>query len=208
MLALVLFLLFSFLVGSIPTGLLIVRAKGIDLRKVGSGNIGATNVLRSAGKGAAIFTLIGDIAKGAVPLLIHKVLYASGYPIGNSVGLSYASIEGLVGLSSIAGHDFSILLKGKGGKGVATSLGVLVVLSPYVALFSAAIWLITAKLTRYSSLSAIVAFGLLPFSFYMIDYSQDKICIASVISLLIFIQHRENISRLIKGTENKIGHTS
>src|SRR5208283_646223 len=159
-------LLFSFLLGSIPTGLLVARGKGIDLRKVGSGNVGTTNVLRAAGKKAALLTLIGDIAKGAVPLLIYKML-CMGYRMGDAGPLllpiqdSHAAAEGLIGLASIAGHDFSFLLKGRGGKGVATSLGVLVVLSPYVALISATLWLITAKLTRYSSLSALVALELL-----------------------------------------------
>jgi glycerol-3-phosphate acyltransferase PlsY len=204
----------SFLIGSIPTGLLIARGKGIDLRNIGSGNIGATNVLRAAGKNAALLTLIGDIAKGAVPLIIYKVLYVwcrigdAGPPMPLPIPDSQAAAEGLLGLASIAGHDFSFLLKGRGGKGVATSLGVLIVLSPYVALFSAMLWLITAKCTRYSSLSALVAFGLLPVSFYLIDYSKEKIFIACVITLLIFIKHRANIKRLINGTESKIGQNS
>ena len=207
---LVFLLLLSFLIGSIPTGLLIARGKGIDLRKVGSGNVGATNVLRAAGKKAALLTLIGDIAKGAVPLLIYKML-CMGYHLGDSSPLlspisgRNTAAEGLLGLAAIAGHDFSFLLKGRGGKGVATSLGVLVVLSPYVGLFSAMLWLITAKWTRYSSLSALVAFGLLPLSFYLIDYSTEKIYIACVITLLIFVKHRANIKRLINGTESKIG---
>jgi glycerol-3-phosphate acyltransferase PlsY len=207
-------LLLSFLIGSIPTGLLIARGKGIDLRKVGSGNVGATNVLRAAGKKAALLTLIGDIAKGAVPLLIYKVLCMGGHrivdtgPLPMPISDRHTAAEGLLGLASIAGHDFSFLLKGRGGKGVATSLGVLIVLSPYIALFSAMIWLITAKLTRYSSLSALVAFGLLPLSFYFIDYSKEKIFTACVITLLIFIKHRANIKRLINGTESKIGQNS
>ena len=200
----------SFLIGAIPTGVLIARGKGIDLRKVGSGNVGATNVLRAAGKKAALLTLIGDIAKGAVPLLIYKALciryrICDAGPLLLPMPDRHAAAEGLLGLASIAGHDFSFLLKGRGGKGVATSLGVLVVLSPYVALFSAMLWLITAKCTRYSSLSALVAFGLLPLSFYLIDYSKEKIFIACAITLLIFIKHRANIKRLINGTESKIG---
>ncbi len=211
---LVVLVLMSFMIGSIPTGLLIARGKGIDLRKFGSGNVGATNVLRAAGKKAALLTLIGDIAKGAVPLLIYRTLESRGYRIGDAVTLQFpisdqhSAIEGLIGIASIAGHDFSFFLKGSGGKGVATSLGVLLVLSPYVALFSAMIWLITAKWTRYSSLSALVAFGLLPLSFYLIDYSKEKIFIACIMTLLIFIKHRANIKRLINGTESKIGQNS
>lgn len=203
--------LFSFLVGSIPTGLLISRASGVDPRKTGSGNIGATNVLRAAGKKAALLTLLGDIAKGAIPLIIYKTMHGLGYSAGDAglralpVSDRYVAMQGLLGLSSIAGHDFSFFLKGRGGKGVATSLGVLVILSPYTALISALLWLATAKLTRYSSLSALVAFGLLPLSFYMIDHSQAKVFIAYVITLLIFVKHRDNIRRLINGTESKIG---
>jgi glycerol-3-phosphate acyltransferase PlsY len=206
--------LLSFSIGSIPTGLVVARAKGIDLRKIGSGNIGATNVLRAAGKKAALITLLGDMSKGAIPLLIFKALYSLGYHIGDAgtpalpISDRHAAIQGLLGLSSIAGHDFSFLLKGKGGKGVATSLGVLIVLSPYVGLFSALLWLITAKWTRYSSLSALVAFGLLPLSFYVIDYSLEKVVTACVIALLIFVKHRDNIKRLLNGTESRIGQNS
>ncbi len=205
------FLLFSFLIGSIPAGLIIARANGVDLRKTGSGNIGATNVLRAVGKKAALLTLAADIAKGAVPLLIYKTLDSRGCRIWEPGTLPLlisdrqAAIQGLLGLASIAGHDFSFFLKGKGGKGVATSIGVLIVLSPHVALFSITLWLITAKWTRYSSLSALVSFGLLPLSFYMIDYSKDKIFIACVMTLLIFIKHKDNIRRLMDGTESKIG---
>ncbi|MBF0558572.1 MAG: glycerol-3-phosphate 1-O-acyltransferase PlsY [Nitrospirae bacterium] len=197
----------SFLIGSIPTGLLIARARGVDLRGVGSGNIGATNVLRALGKKDALLTLLGDMAKGALPLIMYKALFALGFHVGGGLPVSdrYAAEQGLLGLSSIAGHDFSFLLKGRGGKGVATSLGVLVILSPYVALFSALLWLITAKWTRYSSLSALVAFGLLPLSFYLIDYGPEKIFVAGVMALLIFFKHRDNIKRLLNGTESKIG---
>lgn len=200
----------AFLTGSIPTGLLIARAHGIDLRSIGSGNIGATNVLRALGKNAALLTLLGDMAKGALPLLIYKTAYSLGYHAGDeirgwAVNDRFAAMQGMLGLASIAGHDFSFFLKGKGGKGVATSLGVLIIISPYVALFSALIWIITAKLTRYSSLSALLAFGLLPLSFYLIDYSREKVFTACAITLLIFIKHRDNIMRLLNGTESKIG---
>ncbi|MBI3592416.1 MAG: glycerol-3-phosphate 1-O-acyltransferase PlsY [Nitrospirae bacterium] len=186
-------IILSFVIGSIPTGLLIAKSKAIDLRKVGSGNIGATNVMRAMGKEAAFLTLLGDIAKGAAAVGIAKAL---------ALGTFY---EGALGLSSILGHNFSIFLKGKGGKGVATSLGVIIVFSPHVALFTAILWLLTAKWTRYSSLSALVAFGLLPLSIYMLDYSREKMIIAVAITVLIFIGHTANIKRLIQGTESKIG---
>ncbi len=183
----------SFLIGSIPVGQLLAKSRGIDLRKVGSGNIGATNVMRTMGKEAALLTLLGDMTKGAVAVGIAKAL---------ALGPVY---EGLLGLSSILGHNFSPFLKFKGGKGVATSLGVLTVLSPYVALFTVILWLLTAKFTKYSSLSALVAFGFLPLSFYMIDYSRRKMLIAVAITVLIFIRHLPNIKRLVQGAESKIG---
>ncbi|MEW5746261.1 MAG: glycerol-3-phosphate 1-O-acyltransferase PlsY [Nitrospirota bacterium] len=203
--------LIAFLIGSIPTGVVIARSKGIDLRGVGSGNIGATNVMRAAGKEAALLTLIGDMAKGAIPLLLYRGLLAWGMPPLEPEllqGTGYAPrtvIEGVLGISAIAGHDFSLFLKGRGGKGVATSLGVLLVFSPHVGLFTITLWLITAKWTRYSSLSALVAFGLLPVSFFLIDYAPERLLVAFAIALLIFIKHRDNIRRLLQGTEGKIG---
>jgi glycerol-3-phosphate acyltransferase PlsY len=189
-------LILAFIIGSIPTGLLIARAKGIDLRKVGSGNIGTTNVLRAVGKEAALLTLIGDIAKGAVPVLITRAL---------NIGEPGSLYEGLVGLAAIVGHDFSIFLRFRGGKGVATSLGVVLSLSPPVGLFTITLWAITAKWTRYSSLSALVSFGLLPLSVYLIDFSQDKVIIAAAITVLLFLRHAGNIKRLLQGTERKMG---
>lgn len=186
-------MILSFLIGSIPTGLLIAKTKGIDLRKVGSGNIGATNVLRSVGKEAALFTLIGDIAKGVLPVAIGKFF---------GLGIFDA---GILGIFSILGHNFSLFLKFKGGKGVATSIGVLLAFSPHVALLTITIWLLTARWTRYSSLSALIAFGLLPLSIYMLDYSKEKMIIAVVIAGLIFVRHTANIKRLMQGTESKIG---
>lgn len=183
----------SFIIGSIPIGLLIAKSKGIDLRKVGSGNIGATNVMRAVGKEAALLTLLGDIGKGIIPIVIVRLV---------SPGFLY---EAAAGFSAIMGHNFSIFLKFKGGKGVATSLGVLVAFSPHVGLFTAMLWLMTAKWTRYSSLSALVAFGLLPLSFYLIHYSRQNIIFGAIIAFLIFIRHTANIKRLIQGTENKIG---
>lgn len=192
----VLLIAVSFLIGTIPTGLLIARYRGIDLRNVGSGNIGATNVLRAMGKEAALITLAGDILKGVVPVALaryagfdeHRILY-----------------EGICGLAAVAGHNFSPFLGFKGGKGVATSIGVLFAFSPYVGLFTVTLWLMTARWTRYSSLSALISFGLLPLSVYMIDYTREKMVVAVAMGVLIFLRHTANIRRLIQGTETKIG---
>lgn len=189
-------LLSAFLIGSIPTGLIIARFKGIDLRKVGSGNIGATNVMRSVGKKEALFTLLGDIGKGVVAVALAKAFCLD------------VMWQGLAGLFAVLGHNFSIFLKFKGGKGVATSLGVILAYSPHTGLFTATLWLLSARLTKYSSLSALIAFGFLPLSIYMLDMSPEKFCIAVALTVLLFIRHFANIKRLIEGTESRIGQRS
>ena len=182
----------AFIIGSIPTGLLIARSKGIDLKQKGSGNIGATNVLRTMGKGPAVLTLCGDILKGTAAVLLARHFEA---------GILH---EGLIGICAILGHNFSLFLKFKGGKGVATSLGVLSIYSPFTALFTVVLWLLTVLTTKYSSLGALLSFGFLPISMILFD-TWDKLPIALMITLMMFIMHRENISRLVKGTELKVG---
>lgn len=182
----------AFLLGSLPTGLLIAKVRGVNLKEVGSGNIGATNVLRTTGKWPALLTLIGDSAKGVVAVLIARY-YGAG-----------VFFEGVVGLCAVLGHNFSLFLKFKGGKGVATSLGVLTIYSPQTALFTIIIWLMTVLITRYSSLGALVSFGLLPLSVSVLD-SRAKVPVLLMMTLLIFVRHRDNIRRLIKGTEPRIG---
>lgn len=182
----------AFVIGSIPTGLLIAGSRGIDLRQKGSGNIGATNVLRTAGRWPAVITLFGDILKGAAAVLLARHFEA---------GLLF---EGVIGICSILGHNFSMFLKFKGGKGVATSLGMLGIYSPVTALFSVLLWLLTVMTTKYSSLGALVSFGFLPVSMILFD-TGEKLPIALFMTLMMFIRHRENIFRLARGTELKIG---
>ncbi len=201
----------AFLFGSVPTGYVIAMIKGVDLRKVGSGNIGATNVLRAMGKGAAIITLAGDVLKGVIPVLAVRYFYPntgiqfSGQLVSIPLQITDTRVafEGVIGLAAILGHNFSIFLKFKGGKGVATSLGVALALSPHAALMAATAWLLTFRVSGYSSLSGLVAFASFPFCIYIIDYSAEKIAIAVIIATLIFITHRGNIKRLISGKENK-----
>jgi glycerol-3-phosphate acyltransferase PlsY len=185
----------AFLLGSIPTGLLIAKARGIDLKKSGSGNIGATNVLRTTGKIPALITLAGDILKGAAAACLASY---SGLDVSG---------QGIVGLSAVLGHDFSVFLKFRGGKGVATSLGVLSIYSPQTCIFTIIIWAMTALVTRYSSLGAILSFGILPFSIIFLD-TRQKFLFAFFAAILIVIKHRDNISRLLGGTEPKIGFKS
>lgn len=183
----------AFIIGSIPSGLLITGLKGIDLRQKGSGNIGATNVLRTTGKGPALLTLCGDILKGAAAVALARHYEA---------GVLY---EGVIGIFSILGHNFSIFLKFKGGKGVATSLGVLSVYSPLTALLTVALWLLTVFITKYSSLAALVAFGFLPVNMILFD-TGEKLPVALTMTLMLFARHSANITRLARGMEPKVGN--
>ncbi len=182
----------SFILGSIPFGIIIAKAKGVDLKKIGSRNIGATNVLRSLGKWPAALTLLGDVLKGTAAVAIGR--YFGVEPV----------YEGFVGLSAILGHNFSIFLGFRGGKGVATSLGVLGIYSPQTALFTFIIWLMVVMFTKYSSLGALVSFGLLPINVLLFD-SKEKLFTAILITILIFMRHKDNIQRFIKGTERRMG---
>lgn len=201
----------AFLFGSIPTGSVLATIKGVDLRKVGSGNVGATNVLRAIGKGAALITLVGDMLKGLIPILAVRYFFPdmgiqfSGrmVEVPFHIADTHTALEGVIGLSAIMGHNLSIFLKFKGGKGVATSLGVGFALSMHAALLASTVWLLTFRFSGYSSLSSLVAFAAFPFCIILIDYSPEKIVIAAIMAILIFITHRGNIRRLITGTENK-----
>ncbi|MEO5355886.1 MAG: glycerol-3-phosphate 1-O-acyltransferase PlsY [Nitrospirae bacterium YQR-1] len=190
----VLYLLLSFLLGSIPFGVVIAKAKGVDLTKVGSRNIGATNVLRTVGKGAALFTLLGDLLKGSAAVLT-----------GHLTGQSDIAVA-LMGLFAVLGHDFSVFMKFKGGKGVATSIGTTLIFMPYAGVFVILLWLITVIITRYSSLSALVSFALLPFAtVFIYGWTFSKFNFSLILALLIFYKHRENIRNLLKGDEHRVG---
>ncbi|MDA8090208.1 MAG: glycerol-3-phosphate 1-O-acyltransferase PlsY [Nitrospiraceae bacterium] len=187
------FLVACYLLGSLPFGLLIAGIKGIDLRKTGSGNIGATNVLRSAGKLAALFTVLGDSLKGAAVIGIARFL-----------GLGPAW-QAMAGFCAVLGHNFSIFLKLKGGKGVATSLGVITALSPLSGVFAVAVWLLVAFLTRYSSLAALLSFAVLPAASFFLGASKIAVLTATALAILIIVRHTGNIKRLIGGDERRIG---
>jgi len=192
MLKIALLIIFAFVLGSIPVGVIIAKTKGVDLQKVGSGNIGATNVLRSLGKWPAALTLLGDVLKGTIAVAFGRYFGTGAFH------------EGLIGLSAILGHNFSLFLGFRGGKGVATSLGVFILYSPQTALITFIIWLVVVLTTKYSSLGALVSFGLLPLNIVLFD-SNEKLPVALLITTLLVIRHTENIKRLIRGTERKIG---
>jgi glycerol-3-phosphate acyltransferase PlsY len=184
-------LLFGYLLGSIPFGLIFARMAGLgDIRKIGSGNIGATNVLRSGRKGVAAATLLADMLKGVIAVWV-------ALRFGLEAGL-------LAGLGAFLGHCFPIWLKFKGGKGVATYIGVLVVMSWKAAAIFAVVWLLIAAITRYSSLAALVASLTIVAGLFWLNMNQVGYLFA-LMTVLIWIFHRANISRLLAGTEGKIG---
>lgn len=182
----------GYLLGSIPFGLVITRLLGLgDLRQIGSGNIGATNVLRTGNKGAALATLLLDSGKGAAAVALARSF------AGDDAAL-------LAGAAAFLGHVFPIWLGFKGGKGVATFLGTLIALDWRLGLAVCVIWLIAAAISRISSLSALVAAGASPLIGWLLD--GPKIAAVSIfMTALIFIRHRANISRLVAGTEPRIG---
>ena len=191
-LALLLWTITGYILGSIPFGIVIARVFGLgDLRQVGSGNIGATNVLRTGNKTAAALTLILDSGKGAAAVLIARSL------------ASEDAVQ-LAGVAAFLGHCFPIWLKFKGGKGVATFLGLLLAYFFPLGLAACATWLVTAVIMRISSLSALVAALMSPVWASLLGLPQSvAMCVA--LATLIFIRHRPNIERLVAGTEPKIG---
>ena len=182
----------GYLLGSIPFGLLLTRAAGLgDVRTIGSGNIGATNVLRTGNKGLAAATLLLDGLKGMAAVLIADHFYGQGPAM-------------LAGLGAFLGHLYPVWLKFKGGKGVATYLGVLAGLAWQGAAVFAAVWLVVAGLTRYSSLAALVACIAAPVALALTGHVEYAV-LASLMTLIIFWKHRANIRRLLKSEEPKIG---
>jgi len=185
-------MLLGYLLGSIPFGLLLTRIAGLgDIRRIGSGNIGATNVLRTGNKGLAAATLLLDGAKGAAAILLAA---------------AYASHDAVLwaGVGAVLGHAFPVWLRFKGGKAVATSYGVLIAAAWPVGLCAGAVWLASAALGRISSLAALASFALAPiFAIVLADATVVKLTL--VIAVLVFARHHANIRRLIAGTEPRIG---
>ena len=185
--------LFGYLLGSIPFGLVITRAMGLgDLRQIGSGNIGATNVLRTGNRGAAAATLILDAAKAGVAVLIARAITGA------------EDAAQLAGLCAFLGHLFPVWLRFRGGKGVATFLGTLLALAWPVGLAACATWLVTALISRISSLAALTAAALS--SFWLVLFHQGQMLFLVVIlTLLVYARHWSNLQRIRAGTEPKIG---
>lgn len=184
-----LLVIFSYLLGSVPSGLIIGKLSGLDVRKAGSGNIGATNVARLLGKKVGLLTLVADTAKGLIPILLAQ-----------EIGLS-DPISALVGIAAFLGHVYPIFLKFKGGKGVATGFGVLLGLAPLATTILLLIFAAVAVMTRIVSLSSMVSAVAAPLVLWLFYYSPTYIIMAALIAIMIVFRHYANIQRLLNGTE-------
>ncbi len=185
--------LFGYLLGAVPFGLLLTRAAGLgDIRAIGSGNIGATNVLRTGRRGLAFSTLLLDGAKGAAAVLI---------------GLEFAGTAGALagGLAAVLGHLFPVWLRFRGGKGVATGFGALIAASPAGGLAAGAVWIAVALITRLSSAGALSAMALSPLLVWAVGGARPVILMAALVAMLVWARHHANIRRLVAGTEPRIG---
>lgn len=193
----------AYLLGSIPTGFLFGKAKGIDIRTIGSGNIGATNVVRSLGKGAGALVLLADAAKGwlAVAIVAKLVSDALHMPTDR---LNQEWLAICAGLAAILGHNYTCWLHFKGGKGIATSAGVLVALVPLPLLIILAVWIAVFVVTRYVSLASICASVTLPFACWATARGTALILVTAAMAALAVFKHRANIQRLLQGTESRL----
>lgn len=192
-------LLIAYLVGSIPFGLLIARwVAGVDVRTVGSGNVGATNVGRVLGKGGFAGVLLLDAAKGAAPVLLLPPLLATEPD-------RLALLAVLAGVGAILGHVFSVFLRFKGGKGVATTAGVIIALSPLTAAVTLAVFGLAVLLGRMVSLASVVASLSFPLAVYAVEGTGPLLWMAVAVALLVVVRHRGNLARIAAGTEPRIG---
>lgn len=194
----------AYLLGSIPTGFLVAKARGVDIRAVGSGNIGATNVFRILGKAAGVIVLLVDAAKGFVAVYFAARLLAGWfYPDASPRALEWFQLG--AGVAAILGHNYTCWLHFKGGKGIATSAGALVALVPWALLVALGIWILVFALSRYVSLASICAAFALPFAAALFGASLTLILVTAALAALAIYKHRANIKRLLNGTENRIG---
>jgi glycerol-3-phosphate acyltransferase PlsY len=186
--------IFAYLLGSISSAIIVSKLfKVTDPRKIGSGNPGTTNILRYAGKTAAGLTLFGDVTKGIIPIVV-------GYQLGFTAGTL-----SVIGLCSLLGHIYPIFYDYKGGKGIATFIGILIALNWLLACCFVLTWATTAFFTRYSSLSALVAITVTPIAAYLIGVPTVMLSVLTCCSIIIFIHHKKNLVNLMKGDEKKIG---
>ena len=202
MLAFIVIAVAAYLLGSIPTGYLVARAKGIDIRAVGSGNIGATNVFRILGKPAGILVLVVDGLKGFAACSWLADFVVQPFAVAPDK-IEYLRI--VAGISAVLGHNFTCWLKFKGGKGIATSAGVYFALAPLAAGIALVTWIVTAILTRYVSIASIAAAVALPAAVWLTPNSVVLRIVTTALGLLAIYKHKSNIQRLLNGTERRVG---
>jgi acyl phosphate:glycerol-3-phosphate acyltransferase len=191
MILLILVVVLAYLCGAIPTGVILTKRLGLDIRAMGSGNVGATNVARSAGKKVGLLTLLGDIIKGLIPVLLVRFL-----------GLGEAALA-CAAVAALVGHVFSPFLGFSGGKGVATGLGVLLGIAPLVILVALVFFIVTFAASRIVSLASLVATAVTPFLLWWFAYPSARLYAGALIALLIIVRHHENIVRLCNGQEEQ-----
>jgi acyl phosphate:glycerol-3-phosphate acyltransferase len=199
----ILTVLIAYLLGSVPTGFLVAKARGVDIRTVGSGNIGATNVFRILGKAAGIFVLLADAAKGWLAVcVVAKLLCGWSYAEPGSAAREWFAL--CAGVAAILGHNYTCWLHFKGGKGIATSAGVLLALVPIPLLIVLGIWIAVFALSRYVSLASISAAFALPLAAWGFKESRTIVLVTAGLAALAIYKHKANIKRLMSGTENRI----
>jgi glycerol-3-phosphate acyltransferase PlsY len=184
----------SYFCGSIPTGFLFGRARGIDIRKTGSGNIGATNVMRTLGKAPGIAVLLIDAAKGFLPVFFMPRVFPE---------VDRSTLQSVCCIAVIAGHNWTCWLKFKGGKGVATSAGALLAMLTLPLLCALGVWLIVFAVGRYVSLASIVAAAALPVATWF--FRRELVWFTAILAAIAIYKHKTNIQRLLAGTENRVG---
>ena len=186
----------SYLFGSIPTGFLWAKARGIDIRTVGSGNIGATNVMRTMGKGPGITVLLIDAAKGFIPVFFVPRIFSD---------VNHSALQILCCICVIAGHNWTCWLHFKGGKGIATSAGALLAFLPGPLLCTLGIWGIVFAISRYVSVASIVAAVAMPVATWLIEKDPTLTVFTAILGAVAIYKHKSNIQRLLAGTENRVG---
>lgn len=188
----------AYLVGAVPVGYLVGRVFGVDdIRRHGSGSIGATNVLRTAGRSAAVLTLVGDVAKGAIAVMLGAA-WSAGDP----------RVAAASTVAAIVGNCWSIFLGFRGGKGVATGLGAFLVLVPWATLPAALVWLVVTATFRYVSLASIMAASCVPLGALVLGYPGSSTLACLVVAAIVVARHRDNIARLTAGSERRMGSAS
>lgn len=190
-------IIIGYLLGSVPTGIIVTKwIRGIDIRNYGSGSTGATNVLRTTGKKAAAIVFAADILKGVLSIFIAQSLSGSPWWVG------------LAGLMAVVGHNFPIFSQFRGGKGVATALGIFISLFPLSTLMALGLWIICIAVWRYVSLGSIISAALIPVLSLITIKPGPYLLFTCLISLLIIYRHKDNIKRLLEGKESKLGEKS